>query len=360
MLLACGQESPSPSSAIKRPNPKRHTQTTQTFDRQLRFAKSRVIEFIKENRVDWVLIEYLTFAPIAFEIRKKIRPETQPVIAVDTHDLLHRRASDFRQHGFEHWIEINEAEEIAALKPFDQIVAIQEEEARFFTKHCDSHQSVIIATHPIKSLEHQPLESQTAEWDSALSNKIGYFASANRSNESAIVDFLTKVWPQVDSKFELIIAGNICQSERVNGALKDLEESISRRVKLIGRVATIQAFYDQVGIVINPVTFGTGLKIKNVEAIAMGKCLITTPAGQAGLTCDFVSQSWDVDKACYIAVSNDDEFSEALNRLAKETKIVQEISANALKFSQENLTAERVYRDLWRNIKERLSESRTD
>ena len=43
-----------------------------------------------------------------------------------------------------------------------------------------------------------------------------------------------------------------------------------------------ESFYLNIDVVVNPIEFGSGLKIKNVEAIAYGKPLITTPHGANG------------------------------------------------------------------------------
>jgi glycosyltransferase involved in cell wall biosynthesis len=54
-------------------------------------------------------------------------------------------------------------------------------------------------------------------------------------------------------------------------------------VKKMGRVPDLEPYYRQAAVVINPVPYGSGLKIKSVEALAFGKCLVTTATGVQGL-----------------------------------------------------------------------------
>ena len=54
----------------------------------------------------------------------------------------------------------------------------------------------------------------------------------------------------------------------------------------LGRVPDLEPHYRQAAVVINPVPYGSGLKIKSVEALAFGKCLVTSQAGVSGLEDD--------------------------------------------------------------------------
>lgn len=54
-------------------------------------------------------------------------------------------------------------------------------------------------------------------------------------------------------------------------------------VRAIGYVRRLAGAYRAADVVINPVTLGTGLKIKTVEALASGKAVVTTPCGAEGL-----------------------------------------------------------------------------
>ena len=62
-----------------------------------------------------------------------------------------------------------------------------------------------------------------------------------------------------------------------------VRQQIADGVLSIGPVETIDVFWPNIDIAINPIRFGSGLKIKNVEALAYGLPLLTTPIGAEGL-----------------------------------------------------------------------------
>jgi len=57
-------------------------------------------------------------------------------------------------------------------------------------------------------------------------------------------------------------------------------------VEVAGVVPDLDELYRSAAVVINPVPAQTGLSIKSVEALARGKCLVTTPAGAQGIPHD--------------------------------------------------------------------------
>jgi len=57
-------------------------------------------------------------------------------------------------------------------------------------------------------------------------------------------------------------------------------------VTLHGLVPSLEPYYADAAVVLNPVPYGTGLKIKTVEALCFGKALVTTPSGVIGLPRD--------------------------------------------------------------------------
>ena len=77
---------------------------------------------------------------------------------------------------------------------------------------------------------------------------------------------------------------------------------------------------------VNPVRFGTGLKIKSVEALAMGRPLVTTRAGAAGI------EEW-AGKA-YLLADSPDEFVSVIREIFLSEKLRGEITENALAFAK--------------------------
>jgi glycosyltransferase involved in cell wall biosynthesis len=84
--------------------------------------------------------------------------------------------------------------------------------------------------------------------------------------------FLEEVWPHVSGDVELLIAGAVC----------DVVD-IPPGVQTMPVVDDVAAAYDQANIAIVPNRFGTGLKIKAIEAMGRGMAIVSTRIGAEGL-----------------------------------------------------------------------------
>lgn len=104
---------------------------------------------------------------------------------------------------------------------------------------------------------------------------IGFIASEYPPNVDTIRFFIQNCWPEIIASFEvsLNIYGNVCRF--VSPGI--------RNVNLKGHILDQQQAYKGCDIMINPVRFGAGLKIKNIEALASGLPLLTTTHGSRGL-----------------------------------------------------------------------------
>jgi len=94
-------------------------------------------------------------------------------------------------------------------------------------------------------------------------------------NVHAIEAFLRSEWPKVvesQPEAELHICGRI--DEKIDPVLREQEG-----VVLHGYCEDLRPYYEQATLVLNPLLYGSGLKIKSVEAMAHGRCLVSTPLG---------------------------------------------------------------------------------
>jgi hypothetical protein len=105
-----------------------------------------------------------------------------------------------------------------------------------------------------------------------------YAASDNQSNVQAAVWLLEAVWPRVRRarpQARLRMAGLICQA--LPEPLRD-----TPGLELLGFRDDISREIDGAGVVVAPYLYGSGLKIKVVEAACAGKAVVTTSSGLAG------------------------------------------------------------------------------
>src|SRR5205085_4343416 len=104
---------------------------------------------------------------------------------------------------------------------------------------------------------------------------IGSFA--HRPNVLAVEFFLNQVWPQLRACSLHIIAG--AQPERFPVAATLAQRS----VEVEGFVRDVRPAYERAALVLAPLVASAGTNIKVLEAMAMGKAVVSTPAGVNGL-----------------------------------------------------------------------------
>ena len=107
---------------------------------------------------------------------------------------------------------------------------------------------------------------------------------------------------------------------------------------MIGRIDEIMQFYDRVDVLINPVEFGTGLKIKNSEALRYGKLLITTRNGFDGMP--------EATRLACKVVENVDEMGMAINSLCSDLSSIRKMQSLALQLSQTEFSETQAYSEL--------------
>jgi glycosyltransferase involved in cell wall biosynthesis len=104
---------------------------------------------------------------------------------------------------------------------------------------------------------------------------IGSFA--HRPNVLAVEFFLNQVWPLLRASSLHIIAGN--QHERFPIAARLAQPD----VEVDGFVGDVRPAYERAALVLAPLVASAGTNIKVLEAMAMGKAVVSTPAGVNGL-----------------------------------------------------------------------------
>ena len=230
------------------------------------WASRRFAQTVDQFKPDSIIIEYVKLAYLLDGLDTQTRP-IQTII--DTHDMLHKRYQDFQQRGERHWIAIGEAEEAKVLNRFETVIAIQSLEANQMASMAPSA-NVIVCKHACFPDGTHPdvADFQRPNADRVLS--FGILASNNPANRSAIETFINSVWqPNYAnaSNIQLTVAGSVCVSF-------ESDPANAKSIVWAPELDSPSRFYDNVDVVVNPIEFGSGLKIKNVEAIAHGKPLI--------------------------------------------------------------------------------------
>lgn len=230
-----------------------------------------------KQHFDAVIVQYM-------RLSKLLTMVTIPRKAIYTHDVFSYK--DIRV-GAPFYETCNAHEEAKALQRCPHIFAIQEEEATYY--QFLSPQSRIYTVYSHFEFHSQEITNR---------KNILYLASRMDFNVNGINWFLDNVWHKFLEKVpdaKLLIAGTVCEF---------ICEKRYNNVQLFGKVDSLNEFYMQGDIVINPVYQGTGLKIKTFEALSFGKTTIVHPHSTTGI--------FQREKAPLLVATHPDEWVETL------------------------------------------------
>ena len=109
-------------------------------------------------------------------------------------------------------------------------------------------------------------------------------------------------------------------------------------VTLHGIVDDLDEIYRRIDIVINPVRVGSGLKIKNVEALANGLPLVTTSHGAEGME--------DGAGTAFLVADTPQDFAEHINQLLASQETRQALGEQAYAYAEENFSEDGCFQEL--------------
>ncbi|MEX2263030.1 MAG: glycosyltransferase [Bryobacteraceae bacterium] len=150
---------------------------------------------------------------------------------------------------------------------------------------------------------------------------IGSFA--HLPNLMAVDYFLTKVWPLLAPFAPVlhIIAGS--RHEYYLGRYRDrVNPDLSQpRIELEGFVSDVTAAYERAAVVVTPLLASAGTNIKVLEAMAMGKAIVSTPAGINGLD--------SISNEAVVVAKTTLEMAEHIGRLLQDPVARRELGVRA-------------------------------
>lgn len=252
----------------------------------------------KAHRFDAVLAEYI-FLTKAFG-----RFDGSTLKVIDTHDVMTDRHLLFLKEGkTPSWYSTTMAQERKGILRSDVVIAIQDREKAHFERLAPG-KKVVSVGHivPLK----EPLNAVPRK-------KLLFFGSNNPSNLYGIVDFLENVFPALKDGFpgiELIVAGNVCDK------IPDGREGVVK----MGEMKDLEKVYELADIVLNPLTVGTGLKIKMIEAMGFSKAVISTEVGAEGI---------EGEETAYLKVRTKEDYLNRLGRLLGDGGFYRSVCAGA-------------------------------
>lgn len=239
--------------------------------------------------------------------------------AIIMHDLFHSRQGG----DLDSAARLNRADELASLGRADAIITIQQDEHAFVERELPEVRAILA---PMPA---QPV-SRSFPGDA---NRLLFVGSNTAPNTDGLAWFLKDVWPAIKQQRPnavLDVVGSVCRSLPEFGGNSDIIAS--------GVVRDLRRHYTEAGVVISPLRFGSGLKIKLVEALAFGKATVVTPITLQGVE--------DVCGDAVCVADNAEVFAAEVVRLQQNAMQREALADRALSCAQRKFSAESVHRDL--------------
>ncbi len=248
----------------------------------------------KRARFDAFVVNY-AYLSKAFEYAP-----SKTLRILDTHDKFTGRRELLQANGVQpEFFYTTLEQEAIALGRAQLVWAIKDEEAVFYR---GASPTPCITLPHIEPMVHTERRRRAQDEGRLV---VGMLGSTNSINVTNARVFVAQALPQLKQRgapVTIRLAGGMCAK------LTDLEGLDG--LDLLGPVDRVESFYQDVDLVIVPLAFSTGLKIKAVEAIASGMPIVALGHALEGIPCDHPWQRCAtmvdlVDVCCEIAADPD-------------------------------------------------------
>lgn len=302
----------------------------------LDFAKA-LEKQLKENEYDVILLETVYMSLYTPVIRKWSKAK----ICLRAHNIeyeIWKRCSDEESNIAKAWylkVCANRLKkfEMARFSDYDCIAAISQKDLDTFRTLGYKGDSCVI-----------PVGLNDAKYTSAThrkTNSFGFIGSLDwMPNLQGLQWFLSEAWPQIHQAYpdlEFHIAGK--------NAPLNFEVDTKQNIVFHGQVDCAMSFIKSHSALVVPLFSGSGIRVKILEAMALGNTVITTDIGLEGI---------DAEHAKNVLIANDAKsFVDVVDFLMKDPQLLTTIGSNAKGFIKEQFN----YRNVAKKLFSKLSNS---
>lgn len=281
--------------------------------------EARLVEVLQKEQFDVVQLEMLYMAPYVAAIRE----HSKAMIVLRAHNVEHliweriaKETKFFAKRCYiNHLARTLKNYELDAIETVDGIAAITRKDAAFFRKYCSK---------PVVDIPYGVYpEEFTPKIEIESHPKFYHIGSMNwMPNEEGIRWFIDEVLPKTVEKvpqFVYHLAGR--------NMPEWLTELNNPSVDVIGEVPDAKEFVANHDVAIVPLLSGSGIRIKIIESMAMGKTVITTRVGAEGILYD--------EEVNIIIAENVAKMVEAIRSINENPQIAVKIGEAARKLVEE-------------------------
>lgn len=231
--------------------------------------------------------------------------------ALDTHDLESVNAETRRTAGQAPANTLTFEEELTILARFDRVLLIQSEDHALVAQRLGP--KALLVPHPV-SFSYLPVQPDRF--------RLGLVGSAWAANLDGLDWFADNVWPKISHPAAEL---------HLFGWISDVWRPTYKAFLRHGFVADFKRAWGSIDVAINPVRWGSGLKIKSVEALGHGLPLVSTSEGARGLRAAEGSGLVIADEA--------GEFADACSRLLADASQRLALGGAGYRFANQHFSA---------------------
>ena len=238
-------------------------------------------KFLRETAVALLHVNHVYTLGFALKLRKKLKASGARIpIILDTHDV---QAHLVLERGdLNPWTKKQDSlerltrTEIRMLKNVDVLMHLSVDDMKLFQSHLPEKHHIL--SMPIIDESFVAKVKATSAPTEAID--ILFVGQSHAPNLAAMKWFFTEVWPGIaDRHYTLRIVGAV--EMFVRESLPEIYEQF--RSCFTGQVDDLAPYYRSARCVIAPMVSGSGISIKTIEALALGKPFVGTSKAYRGL-----------------------------------------------------------------------------
>lgn len=296
-----------------------------------RDLKSKLIEILNKDEYDIVQLELLYMTPYIDLIRK----HSDAKIILRSHNVEHliwERITSIASNSIKKLYLKGLTRklknfELATLNSYDGIASISSKDAEYFKK-CNCTIPIVEIPFGVDIAKYQLGESEI-EFPSLF-----HLGAMNWvPNEEGIKWFLDMAWPLIHNKYPYLkfyIAGRMMPTWLMNINLPN--------VQVLGEVPDATQFMQSKALMMVPLFSGSGIRIKIIEGMALGKAIVSTSIGAEGI--EYANEE-------NILIANTPEqFLKAIDKCIENIEFVKQLGLNARKLIEEKHNIDLITKNL--------------
>ena len=295
--------------------------------------EAKLIQLLKDNSFDIVQLETLYLAPYV----RTIKEHSKARIVMRAHNVEHEiweRIADNSDFWPKKWYLTHLSKklrnfEIERLNDYDFLVALTERDLKQFKK-LGYRNGAMAAPIGIDTSKYGMVDvKRNTPFSLCFIGSLDWMPNIEGLNW-----FLTKAWPAIHAKYpdvKLHVAGRNTPASLLNLNMHN--------VVIHGEVPDAAEFVARYDAMVVPLFSGSGMRVKILEGMALGKTIITTSLGMEGI---------DASNKEHLLVANDPgEFLASVDYCVENPRRAEQIGRNAFDFVSDKFNHNKLAQQLF-------------